>query len=397
MNSRARYPGRIVVDLAAIKHNALKARELSGAKLLGVVKANAYGHGLVESALAFLSAGVEYLGTAQPFEAIRLRKAGITPELTKILTWLISTNTDLEQLVDLDIDYSVGNFEVLARTQRLSDYLGRPIDIHVKLDLAFGRDGFRPEDLEPVIEALSDAARKSQIRIKGIWSHFALADEPLDEDSSKLVDFALVFRERLRFQGIDTGLLHLANSYSLILSPEYNFDMVRPGFYCYGFASDDNLLRPEVLGTVPAMRLEVELSNIKPVLPGEGVSYGHLWIADQPTKIGVLPIGYADGYPRLTKMAKAYSRKTSKFYPVRGTICMDQMFIDLGKTPDLKLGDVLELWGKEPILISDVAIQAGTIHCDVVTNLGKSIPIYYENVDALGDLAKIYEINSWLE
>jgi alanine racemase len=308
---------------------------------------------------------------------------------------MITSHTDLEQLANLDIDYSVGNLEILTKTQKLSDHLKRPINVHVKLDRGFGRDGFRPEDLETATSHLTQAAQAGQICIRGLWSHFAMADEPLDDDSTKLVEFALTFRERLQKSGVDSGLLHLANSYSLILNPDYNFDMVRPGFYCYGFATDDNLLQPEVLGTIPAMRFQVELSNIKSLEAGEGVSYGHLWRANQATKIGVLPVGYADGYPRLAQPAQVYSQRTQRFYPVRGTICMDQMFIDLGDQPDLELGDSLELWGKGPILIGDVAISAGTIHCDTATHIGKSIPTYYENVDVLGELANIYEFNRW--
>jgi alanine racemase len=262
MSYKTRYPGRIIVDLAAIKYNAFRAQQVSGSKLMGIVKANGYGHGLVEAGLAYISAGALYLGTAQPYEAVKLRKSGIDPDLVHILTWMITLDTDLKELAELKIDYSVGNYEILDKTVELSQALGRPIDVHVKVDHGFGRDGFRPEDLENATQKLAEAVSKKYIRIRGLWTHFAMAGPTEEPDNKFLVNFILNFRDRLTKLGVDSGLLHVANSLTLIFSPEYSFDMVRPGFYCYGLAIDDNTVKPEELGSTPAMRFEAELANI---------------------------------------------------------------------------------------------------------------------------------------
>jgi alanine racemase len=271
--------------------------------------------------------------------------------------------------------------------------LGRPVNVQVKLDYGFGRDGFRPEDLASATEALAQAVQAGHLRIRGLWSHFAMAGVPQDPNNKELVEFLLAFRDRLTELDVDYGLVHIANSDSLVFSPQYTFDMVRPGLFVYGFASVDNSHRPADLGIIPAMSFEAELANVKPLLPGEGVSYGYIWRSPGMGFLGVIPIGYADGVPRLLKNGQVYSPRTQKLYPIRGTICMDQCFVDLGNQtpPELVPGDRLEFWGQGPLLINDVAQAAGTTHVDLACGFGANLPRFYRNVDALGDLAEFYE------
>lgn len=369
------YPARVTVDLSAIRGNVERLREYAGsAQVMVVVKADAYGHGLVPVSRAARDAGASWLGVAQLSEALALRNAGDTGRL---LAWLYAPGAPLAECIRADIDLSVPAPWALAEVRAAAAEAGRPARIHLKLDTGMGRSGqFLPEWTLMLQEAVA-AQAEGLVEVVGVWSHLARADE-VDHDSVR-AQFE-VFAEAIRLAeaaGAHLEVRHLANSAATLTEPAVHYDLVRPGLASYGLSPLPGV-EPSRLGLRPAMRLEAELTVVKDAPAGQGVSYGHTYTTRSDTQLAVVPLGYGDGIPRHASNV-AEVQLGGHRYRIAGRVCMDQLVLDIGEA-QAAAGDRVILFGPgddgEPTA-QDWAEAVGTINYEIVTRVGARVPREY--------------------
>jgi alanine racemase len=370
------YPARAVVDLAAIRANVetLVARAPS-AQVMAVVKADGYGHGLVPSARAALAGGASWLGAAQIPEALALRAAGLD---ARILTWLYAPGAPLAEVVAADVDVSVSApwalDEVVGARQ-----VGRSARVHLKVDTGLGRSGAIPADFPALLDAALRAEASGEVRVVGIWSHFAWADAPQHPTVRAQAEVFAAMVGLAESRGARLEVRHLANSAATLTNPAVHYDLVRPGIAVYGLSPMPDLADPADLGLVPAMTLEAELALVKRVPAGHGVSYGHLFSTAAETTLGLVPLGYADGIPRHAS-ERGPVLVGDRRLTVAGRICMDQFVLDLGPEARESAGDRVVLFGPgtagEPTA-EDWARASGTIGYEIVTRIGARVPRVY--------------------
>jgi alanine racemase len=363
-----------VVDLAAIRHNVttLRARA-EGAQLMTVVKADAYGHGMIPVAQAARAAGADWIGAAVLEEALALREAGDTGP---IFCWLTTPGEPLEDAIVAGIDLSAGApWEIDELAAGVTD---RPARVHLKIDTGMSRGGAVPEEWPALIRSALREVKTGRIEIKGIWSHLASSDEPKSgANEAQLATFTEALDVAASF-GVDAEFKHLANSGATLALPETHFNLVRPGVATYGLSPFGHALPSAELGLIPAMTLKARLAMVKRVPAGVGVSYGLTWTAPRPSTLGLIPLGYGDGLPRHASNGGPVQaggvRRT-----IVGRICMDQCVVNL-EDDQAAAGDEVVLFGPgtagEPTA-DDWADAAGTINYEIVTRLGVRIPRRY--------------------
>jgi alanine racemase len=355
-----------VVDLGAITHNVRVLRERAGgAQVMAVVKADGYGHGATQVARAALAAGAAELGVATVDEALALRADGIT---APVLAWLHPPGIDFGPALVADVEIAVSSVRQLDEVLDAVRRTGRTATVTVKVDTGLNRNGVAPANYPAMLTALRQAAAEDAIRMRGLMSHMVFADQPdnpiNDVQAQRFADMLAQARdEGLRFE-----VAHLANSSATMSRPDLAFDLVRPGIAVYGLSPV-----PELgdMGLIPAMTLKCTVALVKSIRAGEGVSYGHTWIADRDTNLALLPIGYADGVFR-TLGGRLDVLINGRRRPGVGRICMDQFLVDLGPGHvDVAEGDEAILFGPgtrgEPTA-QDWADLLGTIHYEVVTS-----------------------------
>lgn len=364
MAAQAPVRGETVIDLDAIRHNVgvlAAAAARSGAATMAVVKADGYGHGAVPVARAALDGGATWLGACSAAEALALRQAGIT---ARLLSWLDVPGTDFAPAVAAGIDLSassVREFEAITAAARAS---GRTSRIHLKIDTGLCRNGCPPAEWPRLVAMAAEAERAGRAEIVAVWSHLACADEPghasIDEQAARF--------DRAHRQACDAGLRpirHLANSAATLTRPDLHFDLVRPGIAIYGLnpVPTEDPLRP-------AMTFRSCVALTKRVAAGESVSYGHTWTAPTDTTLALVPVGYADGVPRLLSGRLAVWL-AGRQRPVAGRVCMDQLLVDCGDDP-VEPGDEVVLFGPgdrgEPTA-REWADTLGTIDYEIVTGM----------------------------
>jgi len=357
----------LVVDLAAVRHNVRTLKRMVGpAQLMAVVKADAYGHGLVPCARAVREAGADWLGVATIDEALALREAGDTGP---VLCWLGVPGEDYAAAVAAGVDVTAYSLDELDEVLAGVRDAGRPARLQLKVDTGLSRGGAPLRAWPEVVAAAREGERAGHWRVTGIWSHFACSDEP-EHPANDAQE--RVFREALAVAeaaGLHPDLRHLANSAAAILRPSARFDLVRCGLASYGLDPAPGWT-PD-LGLVPAMTARAALAMVKEVATGDGVSYGHTWVADHDTTLGLVPVGYADGVPRHAS-STAETWVAGKRRPIRGRICMDQFVVDLSGD-DAAAGDDVVLFGPgrhgEPTA-QDWADACDTISYEIVTRIG---------------------------
>lgn len=372
--SGAGHAGEVVVDLAAVRGNVAALREhAAGAQVMAVVKADAYGHGLVPAARAALAGGATWLGVAQVGEALALRAAGVGG---RVLCWLYTPDADLAPLVAADVDVSVSAPWALDRVVAAAGAVGSVARVHLKVDTGLGRNGCPPAQWPDLVDATLRAERDGAVRLVGVWSHLAFADAPHHPTVRRQAE---VFEDAVAVatgRGADLEVRHLANSAAVLTSPQVHYDLVRPGLAVYGLSPVPDLGGPADYGLVPAMTVRTTLALVKDVPAGHGVSYGHEYTTPQATRLGLVPLGYADGVPRHASnrgpllVGGARTR-------VAGRVCMDQVVVDLGPDSPAVAGDPVVLLGPgsagEPTA-QDWADAAGTISYEIVTRMSARLP-----------------------
>ncbi|MEB3019774.1 alanine racemase [[Mycobacterium] crassicus] len=355
-----------LVDLDAIAHNVRVLADHAGAAgLMAVVKADGYGHGAAQVARAALAAGAAELGVATVDEAVALRAAGIT---APVLAWLHGPGTDFAPALVADVQIAVSSVRQLAELLDAVDRTGRTATVTVKADTGMNRNGVGAADFPELLTALRRAVADDAIRLRGLMSHLACADEvdsPVNDiQAGRFSDMLVTAREH----GVQFPVAHLANSAAAMTRPDLAYDMVRPGIAVYGLSP-----MPERgdMGLIPAMTLKSVVVFVRSIKAGEGVSYGHTWVAAADTTVALVPMGYADGVfrqlgGRFDVLINGRRRRNV------GRVCMDQFVIDLGPGPvDVAEGDEVVLFGSgaagEP-LAQDWADALGTIHYEVVNS-----------------------------
>jgi alanine racemase len=370
------------VDLGALRSNvrALRGR-IGGAALMAVVKADGYGHGALPCARAAVEAGATWLGTATPEEALALRAGGGLPDDLRIMCWLWTPGGPWQQAIEADLDVSVSAMWALTEVTAAARRAGRPARVQLKADTGLGRNGCQPgPDWEELVGAALRAEAEGLVRITGLWSHFACADEPGHPSVRAQLD---LFREMTGYaegEGVRPEVRHIANSPATLTLPEAHYDLVRPGIALYGISPSPEVGTPADFGLRPAMTLAASLALVKRVPGGHGVSYGHHYTTPGETTLGLVPLGYGDGIPRHAS-STAPVLVDGKWRTVAGRIAMDQFVVDLGG--DLPAaGDEAVLFGPgdrgEPTA-EDWAQAAGTIAYEIVTRIGGRVPRVYVN------------------
>ena len=365
-----------VIDLDAVRTSTAElVRRAGSAAVMAVVKADGYGHGMLPCARAALDAGAQWLGAAKPSEALQLRAAGID---VPILAWLAGPHDDLTPAVAAGIDLSAGAPWMVRQLQASAVASGRPARVHLNVDTGLHREGATAADWPQLLAEAQRAQAEGTLEIVGIWSHFALADDPAHPTvRAQLTHFreALDVAERA---GVRPQLRHLANSAATLANPDAHFDLVRPGVAVYGLSPGPLVGRSAELGLVPAMTLTAEVALTKRVPAGSGVSYGHRYHTAAEATLALVPLGYADGVPRhATNVGEVLIGGRRRC--IAGTVCMDQFVVDVGDDA-VAAGDQVVLFGSgaggEPTA-QDWAEAIGTINYEIVTRVGPRVPRRY--------------------
>jgi len=356
----------VSVDYTAITANVAALGARSPADVMAVVKADAYGHGLVAAAAAARAGGAVWLGVAQPHEALDLRAAGDTG---LIFTWLYGPD-DIPacDLVAADVDVSVASPEVLAVVVDAARTTGRTARVHVGVDTGLGREGCAMTQLPELLDAVAQAQRDGAIAAIGMWSHLTWADQP----GHPTIDAqAATFRTALAqasAAGLTIAVRHLANSACTLTRPDLHFDVVRPGIALYGLPPVPDPAGAN-WGLRPAMRVSSHVIAVKAVEAGQGVSYGHTYVTTRATTLALVSAGYADGVFRSASNAGPVAIRGQR-YTVSGRVCMDQFVVDVGPDADVAVGDEVVLIGIDGPSATEWADVAGTIDYEVVCRFG---------------------------
>ena len=363
------YRAEAVVNLSAIKANVATLKAKSGVDLMAVVKADAYGHGLVPVAKAALEGGASWLGVALLEEALTLRAAGIT---APILAWLVPPGSDFQSATDNNIDIAVASLKALAEVGSVKGNK-RP-RVHLEVDTGMTRGGFLSEWSE------IDAHHVQGVEIVGIFSHFARADEPgQPQNLEQLTRFKKMVATLESF-GFTNIIRHLSNSAATLVDHASAFDMVRTGIAIYGLSPDVKTIgSSEKLGLIPAMTLRAKLHLVKDVPAGSSVGYGATALTKSDTKLGVVAMGYADGIPRIAQSAGVSF--LGKKAPIIGRVSMDQFVVDLGPDSTAQSGDWVTVFGtgsEGDYTADDWGAASNSINYEIVTRIGPRVPRIYE-------------------
>jgi alanine racemase len=363
------HNAEIRVDLDAIKANVELLRAGTTAEVMAVVKADAYGHGMVRSARAALAGGATWLGVTTLDEALALRAAGIT---APVLAWLLTPGLPLAGAVAADVDLSVATKPLLAELVAAARETGRCARVHLKIDTGLGRGGAAASDWPGLVEAAAKAAADGDLDVVGIWSHLAnsdVPDHPSIDGQIRSFTAALDVAARL---GVTPRYRHLANSGATLTRPDTHFDLVRPGIAVYGLSP----VAGRRFGLTPAMSVRARVMLAKRVPAGQGLSYGHTYVTARETTVAVVPLGYADGVPRAAS-SKAPVALGGNVFPIAGRVCMDQFVLDVGDLP-VREGDEAVLFGAEGPHVDEWAEVCDTINYEIVARMGsgRTVRVY---------------------
>lgn len=364
------------ISLDNLRHNyeAIRKSLPAGCRFLGVVKADAYGHGALPVSRLLQEAGADYLAVSCLDEALELRRGGITMPI------LILGHTPYEYTGTLIAENITQTVTCLAKALEYSAEavrLGKELKIHIKLDTGMSRLGFlcAGDYFEEGVDNVIRSCRLPGLNPEGVYTHFAVSDEPGEDcEAYTRQQFALFLRviDAVRERGgVEFLIRHCANSGATVSYPEMALDMVRPGLLLYGYGDSSGRL-----GLRPCMRLVTTVSTIKFYAPGTSVSYGRRFTTDRRTRMGVLAVGYADGLPRLISNKCSFAAKGG-FAPQRGSICMDMCMVDLTELPQVDVGSEVELFGPANSIYK-LSDAAQTIPYELLCAVSKRVPRVYE-------------------
>ncbi|MDD2573505.1 MAG: alanine racemase [Firmicutes bacterium] len=368
-------PVWLEVNLDNLAHNIRQIKEnvRPPASLMGIVKADGYGHGALEVSRVLIEEGVQRLGVAVLDEAIELRQA----EIDFPILVLGYTPAELfDKVLEYNITPTLYNYEDALKLSELASKKGDRAKVHLKLDTGMGRIGMLPG--EDSIDTVSNIYKLQGIIIEGIFTHFSVADERDKTYTREQYKKFIGFTDALKAKGIDIPLRHAGNSAASIDLPDMHLDMVRPGIILYGLYPSDEVDKGK-LSLKPLASLKAAISHVKTVPTGTSVGYGRKYISTSESVIATLPLGYADGYTRLLS-GKADVLVHGARVPLAGNICMDQCMIDVTGIDGVKVGDEAVLMGQQgeqSITAEELGGLLGTINYEIVCMIGKRVPRVY--------------------
>lgn len=356
----------VTVNLSVLTANyrRMKSRVPEATRLLGMVKADAYGHGMIEAAKAFQIAGCDIFGVAELGEAIRLRKHGIEGE---ILVFLGCRRSELSLLAKYDLQPVVFDRQDIQELERIGKNSRKKIKIHLKVDTGMGRLGITPEEAGEYLDLIKSM---HHVELAGVASHFPKGDE---KDSKETLQAIKKFEELKRKYTWISDKLHIANSGGILNFPQAHNSLSRAGIALYGYAPDGKVTA-ETEDLQPAMEVATELIQVKKVKKGQGISYGHTYVAENDMRIGVIPMGYEDGLSR-TMSNKGEVLVLGKRAKICGRICMNICMIDLSEIEDAVVGDkvvVLGCQGDQCITGDEIAARCHTISYEILCMFGNN-------------------------
>ena len=364
----------IDLDRLAANYEKLRRRMGPGVKYLGVVKADAYGHGAVDVAKKLEELGADYLAISNVEEAEELRRNGVTLPIL-LLGYTPAEMT--EALIDNGVDQDVPSLEMAEAYSREAGRCGKTLKVHLKLDTGMGRLGFQCDEahFDRSLKEILRALALPNLKWEGVFMHFCVSDEP---EKPECAAFTRLQYDRFRrmIQAVEAGagmtfpIHHCCNSGGVLFYPEYAWDMCRPGIVLYGtekMSAD--------FGLEPVMSLKTVIGPIKEYAPDTSVSYGRTYMTDGTRRIGVVPIGYADGLPRTLSNRWSVMTKDGPA-PIRGRICMDMCMVDLTDLPGIRTGDEAVVFGRENP-VEAMAEAAGTITYELLCAVSRRVPRVY--------------------
>ncbi|QCX34431.1 alanine racemase [Caloramator sp. E03] len=371
------------INLDNFRHNIREVKRIiNGKKIIGVIKADAYGHGALEISRVLKEEGADYLAVAVISEALELRKYGYDKP---ILILGYTPPNFAKEVVENDITQTVFSYEMAHIISIEAKKRNKIAKIHIKLDTGMGRVGFISND--DSVDKIINISKLDNLYIEGIFTHFASADE---EDKNFTIGQAEKFNyiiNKLKQKGIEFEIKHAANSAAIIDLPNTYYDAVRPGIMLYGYYPSDEVNKEKVT-LKPVMSLKASVVNIKEVPVNTPISYGRKFYTKRKSKIATLPFGYADGFTRLL-FGKASVIVNGKFAPVVGRICMDQCMVDITDCGEVNIGDEVIVMGEMDGIrnsADDIAKMLGTISYEILCGVSKRVPrVYIEN----GNIIKV--------
>lgn len=373
----------VEIDLDAVGRNVreIKKHIKPDVRLMGVVKANAYGHGVAEIAETVLENGADCLGVALVDEAEELRKAGLH---VPVLLLGNSFEEEIEDIIDLDIMPAVSDVAFAEKLSAMAVRMVKTVNVHIKIDTGMSRIGFLVDNQDNLENTCRDIVKISMlpgIRIDGIFTHFAAADAEDEEYTLMQYNRFVNCIKRLEEQGIELPVKHACNSAALVKFPYMQLDMVRAGIIIYGMYPSKEFDR-QCIRLVPAMAFKSRISHIKKVDSGTKFSYGGTYTADRSLTVATVPVGYADGYSRNLSNNTEMLVGREKVSQI-GRICMDQCMIDVTKVNNINVGDEVTLFGGEgdqSVTVDDIAERLGTINYEITCAVGRRVPrVYIKN------------------
>jgi alanine racemase len=361
-----KHRAEVRINLEALAHNIAHVKGDSKADLLAVVKANAYGHGLLPVAEAALAAGATWLGTALLEEALELRKGGITAPL---IAWLTPVGEDFESAINLNIDLSVPSIAILHEISTASQKIGKRARIHIEVDTGMTRGGIL-EEWQQFLGILPTA----HVEVVGFWTHFARADEPISDYTQIQINGFEQMLVDLQGAGFTPQYIHYANSAATLLRVGTDQNILRVGIAMYGLSPDLGFMGTSAgLGLKPVMSIAAKLHLVKQVPAGSPVGYGGTAITEKNTILGVVPMGYADGIPRNATSLTGVTHNGNRA-PIIGRVSMDQFVVDLGPESTAQAGDEVLVISESGYTADDWAIASSTINYEIVTRIAARVP-----------------------
>lgn len=377
-----RVIAEINLDNIAYNMQNIRKRIPESTKILAVVKADAYGHGAVDTAKVCLYNGADQLGVATCDEAVTLRRNNI---FVPILILGYTIEKQISDVIENDITQAVFNFETARCISDTAVKMGKTALIHIKFDTGMGRIGFKPNDES--VEEIMKISRLPNIKITGAFSHFATADEADKTFTNTQFERFIYVTDKMRKNGLDF-IRHIANSGAICDLIQYRLDMVRAGIIIYGMYPSEQVEKTVALK--PAMSLKTHISCIKQVDEGVSISYGRHFFTKRKSVIATVPVGYADGYSRIMS-SKARVIVGGEYAPQVGNICMDQFMIDITDIKGVSVGDEVILMGEsgeKAVYCEELADLQGTINYEVVCSVGKRVPrVYIRNGQVIKTVA----------
>jgi alanine racemase len=357
------------IDRGAIVGNAGQLLKMTGVRLMAVVKANGYGHGITEVVRTAISAGATYCGVARIEEAFELRRAGIEAPI------IVLGYTPDEQLADAvgrNVTLTIFHPEQVEALTAATSIAGRSAIVHVKVDTGMSRLGAQPATAYQLLGQLTDAP---SVEVEGVFTHFARADEIENPTTTRQERKFLDLLAEIEAAGLRPPIVHAANSAAALTRPSTHLDMIRIGIALYGLDPSTKVLLPQAFK--PALAWKAHITHVHEYPADTGVSYGHIYKTRGEERIGVVPVGYGDGYRRVAGNDVLIHGQRA---PVVGRVCMDQLMVQLDQIPQAKVGDEVVLLGEqagEHIHAEEIAERWETINYEVVCGLGARVPRVY--------------------